>query len=148
MNQTDLREAIRNGEDSTMEFKRDGVANHDFAKELVAFLNLEGGTVLLGVEDDGNISGVERERAEEWVTEMCRVKIEPRVIPVLVWVRDVAETAGMSSRSRLHGGRTSPTPGSTMTGERTSCGWAARPAKRVGRSFSGCIRRRVTSSTG
>jgi len=91
VNRTDLREAIRNGEDSTMEFKRDGVANHDLAKELVAFLNLEGGTVLLGVEDDGKISGVERERAEEWVTELCRVKIEPRVIPVLVWLRNVAD---------------------------------------------------------
>ena len=35
-----------------LEFKRDDVRNHDLAKELVAFLNLEGGTVLLEVDDD------------------------------------------------------------------------------------------------
>lgn len=55
MNKTELRDLLRNGEDSTVEFKRDDVRNHDLAKELVAFLNLEGGVVLLGVEDDGGI---------------------------------------------------------------------------------------------
>ena len=29
--------------------------NHELAKELVAFANLRGGVVLLGVEDDGSI---------------------------------------------------------------------------------------------
>jgi hypothetical protein len=52
---TELLEIISNGEDSGVEFKRDVVANHDLAKELVAFSNLGGGMVLLGVEDDGNI---------------------------------------------------------------------------------------------
>ena len=78
---------IRNGEDSMVEFKRDEVRNHDLAKELVAFLNLEGGTVLLGVEDDGTISGVARDRSEERVSELCRTKIDPPVIPLLSWAR-------------------------------------------------------------
>ena len=39
---------IGNGEDSGVEFKHDDVTNHDLAKELVALLNLDGGTVLLG----------------------------------------------------------------------------------------------------
>lgn len=88
MNRTELWEAIRNGEDSTVEFKRDGITNYDLAKELVSFLNLEGGAVLLGVEDDGAISGVSRGHVEEWVAELCRTKIEPRVIPLLSWVKD------------------------------------------------------------
>ncbi len=80
---------IRNGEDSMVEFKRDDVRNCDLAKELVAFLNLEGGTVLLGVEDDGTISGVARDRCEEWVSELCRTKIDPPVIPLLSLARGV-----------------------------------------------------------
>ena len=90
MNGTELRDLLRNGEDSTVEFKRDDVRNHDLAKELVAFLNLEGGAVLLGVEDDGSISGATRERLEEWVIELCRAKIDPPVVPLLSWIRDAA----------------------------------------------------------
>ena len=65
MRRQEIRELIRNGEDSMVEFKRDGVANYDLAKELVAFLNLDGGTVLLGVEDDGMICGTSRMNLEE-----------------------------------------------------------------------------------
>lgn len=90
MNRDQLFEKLRNGEDSKVEFKRDQVANYGMAKELVAFLNLAGGTVLLGVEDDGSISGVSRDRIEEWVAEVCRSKIEPPVVPVISWVRDAA----------------------------------------------------------
>lgn len=88
MTPNELADLLRKGEDSTLEFKRDDVQNHDLARELVAFLNLEGGTVLLGVEDDGTITGVTRERLEEWVAELCRTKIEPPVVPVLSWVRE------------------------------------------------------------
>ena len=90
MNRAELLELIRNGENSGVEFKRDGTQNHDLAKELVAFLNLEGGTVLIGVEDDGSISGTTRDRLEEWVSELCRIKIDPPIIPLLSWVRDIA----------------------------------------------------------
>jgi len=89
MSNAELLALIAGGEDSTLEFKREEARNHDLAKELVAFLNLEGGTVLLGVEDDGGISGVTRDRAEEWVSEFCRVKIEPPILPLLSWARDV-----------------------------------------------------------
>ncbi len=88
MTPIELAELLRNGEDSTLEFKRDDVPNHELARELVAFLNLEGGTVLLGVEDDGRISGTTRPRLDEWVSELCRTKIEPPVVPLLSWVKD------------------------------------------------------------
>ena len=88
MTSGELSDLLRNGENSTVEFKRDDVQNHALAKELVAFLNMDGGTVLLGVEDDGTVSGTTRNHLEEWVSELCRVKIEPPVIPVLSWARD------------------------------------------------------------
>ena len=88
MNRIELRDLLRNGEDSTVEFERDGVRNHDLARDLVAFLNLEGGIVLLGVEDGGGVSGVTRDRPEEWAGELCRSEIEPPVVPGLSWIRD------------------------------------------------------------
>jgi ATP-dependent DNA helicase RecG len=91
MTHTELLEIIRNGENSGVEFKRDDVQNHDIAKELVAFANLEGGIVLLGVEDDGSISGITRPEKilEEWVMTACRDKIRLGLIPFYELVKDV-----------------------------------------------------------
>lgn len=91
MTRTELFEIIRNGENSGVEFKRDDIQNHDFAKELVAFSNLEGGILLLGVEDDGSISGITRQEQvlEEWVMNACRDKIRPGLIPFYELIRDV-----------------------------------------------------------
>jgi ATP-dependent DNA helicase RecG len=86
---TELLEIIHNGENSGVEFKRDVLQNHDLAKELVAFSNFNGGIVLLGVEDDGGISGITRASIEEWVMTACRDKIRPGVIPFFEIVRDV-----------------------------------------------------------
>jgi len=88
MTPSELAELLRRGEDSMLEFKRDDIQNHDLAKELVAFLNLAGGTVLLGVDDDATIAGSTRDSLEEWVAELCRTKIEPPVVPLMSWVRD------------------------------------------------------------
>lgn len=83
MNKAELIELISNGENSGVEFKRDTVANHDVAKEIVALLNLEGGTVLLGVEDDGSITGLKGNRKERelWVMNIARHNLQPEIIP-------------------------------------------------------------------
>lgn len=83
MLRTELAELIRNGENSGVEFKRDDVHSDDLAREVAALLNLEGGHILLGVEDDGTVSGVTRtpEEAEEWVMNVCRQHIQPPIIP-------------------------------------------------------------------
>lgn len=89
MTKTELWELLKNGENSGVEFKRDDIENHELARELVAFLNLDGGIVFLGVEDDGTVSGISRPNLEEWVADLCRVKIEPPIVPHLSWVREV-----------------------------------------------------------
>jgi len=86
---TELLEIVANGENSGVEFKGDIVQIHEFARELVAFLNLDGGMVLLGVDDDGSIAGLTRPGPEEWVMTACRDKIRPAVIPFFEIVRDV-----------------------------------------------------------
>ena len=83
MNRTELEERIRNGENSGVEFKRDDVVPERLAKELAALLNLEGGHLLLGVEDDGTVTGLTRapKQAEEWIMEVARVHLLPAAIP-------------------------------------------------------------------
>lgn len=88
---TELLEIIANGENSGIEFKRDDLRTQDLAKELVAFSNLEGGLVLLGVEDDGTISGLTRQDLEAWVMSVCRDKIRPAIVPFFEVVRGVKD---------------------------------------------------------
>jgi ATP-dependent DNA helicase RecG len=107
----ELLELINNGENSGVEFKRDVIDNRTLAKELVAFSNLSGGAVLLGVEDSGAISGITRADLEEWVMTACRDKIRPGIIPFFEIIRDVEPgkhvavvrvTAGSSVHSVWH----------------------------------------------
>ncbi len=90
MNRTDLSELIRNGENSGVEFKRDDIRPEGLAKEMAALLNLEGGHVLLGVEDDRTVSGLVRtpHEAEEWVMHTARDHVQPALNPyweILEW---------------------------------------------------------------
>jgi ATP-dependent DNA helicase RecG len=43
--------------------------------------NFQGGMIILGVEDDGTISGIQRENTEEWVMNVFRDKIHPMILP-------------------------------------------------------------------
>lgn len=91
LTKTDLLALIANGENSAVEFKRDNIKPQDLAKELVAFANFEGGRVLLGVEDNGTISGLNRGpgEVEEWVMRACRTHIQPGIIPFYQLIREV-----------------------------------------------------------
>ena len=83
MNRTELEELIRIGENSGVEFKRDDVVPERLAKELAALLNQEGGHLLLGVEDDGTVSGLTRapKQVEERIMEIARMHLRPAAIP-------------------------------------------------------------------
>ena len=71
MLRAELIEIISNGENSVVEFKRDDIRPEQLAKEVVALANLQGGRILLGVDDDGTISGLQRVNTEEWVKKIC-----------------------------------------------------------------------------
>ena len=81
MLKTELMELIANGENSGIEFKRDDIRPEQLAKEIVAFANLKGGRLLLGVEDDGTISGLLQTNPQEWVLNVFRDKVFPQMIP-------------------------------------------------------------------
>ena len=81
MLKTELLEIIANGENSGVEFKRDDIRPEQLAKEGVAMTNFQGGKLLLGVEDDGSISGIQRPDLEQWVMNVMQNKIHPMVLP-------------------------------------------------------------------
>ncbi len=58
MNFTDLKKLVANGEDSHCQFKLDVRNAASLASEIAAFANAEGGTILIGVTDDGSILGL------------------------------------------------------------------------------------------
>jgi len=52
-----IKNLIKQGESGQLEFK-EMVHKEEIAKDLCAFLNTEGGTVLIGLQDDGKVIGV------------------------------------------------------------------------------------------
>ena len=82
---------IANGENSAVEFKRDDVSPEKLAREIVAFANTQGGKILLGVEDDGTITGLQRSNTQEWVLNVFRDKVYPQIIPHYIEVAVMTE---------------------------------------------------------
>lgn len=80
---TELLEKIYLGEDATIEFKRALPHRNSLADEIAAFANARGGVILIGVDDDGKIVGVDRhalDTAEKTVIEICADSIDPIVL--------------------------------------------------------------------
>ncbi|MEI6789968.1 MAG: RNA-binding domain-containing protein [Myxococcaceae bacterium] len=61
MNFEHLKQIVSLGEDGTRQFKEDIKNVDSLAAEMVAFSNFQGGTILIGVADNGNILGISPE---------------------------------------------------------------------------------------
>ncbi len=61
----EIQEIIARGESLTVEFKsdRNGIPDRDLVAAIVALANTEGGELLLGVEDDGTVTGLHANHA-------------------------------------------------------------------------------------
>ena len=82
MLKSELLQLIANGESSGVEFKRDDLRPEQLAREIVALANLKGGCLLLGVEDDGGISGIQRPGLELWVMDTVFGRyVHPMMLP-------------------------------------------------------------------
>jgi len=82
MKKNELLEIIKKGENSYIEFKEEGIKAKELGEEFVAFANSEGGTVLIGICDDGRISGVKSNLIEEKIMNICRNNCIPNIIPL------------------------------------------------------------------
>ncbi len=78
----DVLELTSQPEGAKLEFKRDDERPEIFAKEVVAFANMNGGIALVGVEDDGSISGIRRDNLQEWLMDTVIGRyVHPFILP-------------------------------------------------------------------
>ena len=111
MKRSDLLALIAGGENSGVEFKRDDVRPEQLAKEVVALANFQGGRILVGVEDDGAISGIRRDHLERWVMDaVFGQAVHPMMLPFYeeVPIDDARRVAGVRNKiipsMRVHNG--------------------------------------------
>ena len=80
LTRTDLKNLIQTGESRFLEFKHSVASPEKIAREMAAFANTKGGTLLIGVEDNGEIIGVESYHEEEfWLNQAAREECIPEI---------------------------------------------------------------------
>jgi predicted HTH transcriptional regulator len=78
MKSRELLELIEDGENLTCEFKRKFSTAEKIAREMIAFANTKGGYLIIGVDDDKDIVGVESEKSEsELILDAAKNFCEP-----------------------------------------------------------------------
>ena len=80
----DIRQLITQGESDKVEFKTRVGKEHDlneFIESVVAFANSSGGVILVGIDDNANIVGIEEENAPDRVTKVLRSHCDPPIQP-------------------------------------------------------------------
>lgn len=91
----DIAHQLRLGEDSRWEFKQIEFAGnnpkspnrHDLADEIAAFANADGGVLLCGVTDGGDVQDLSREQMDELerlLVDVCTDSIRPPIRPVIL----------------------------------------------------------------
>jgi predicted HTH transcriptional regulator len=107
MTPKELLNIISAGESSTVEFKRKISSFEKIAKEISAFANTKGGYILIGIDDNGHVRGVESEKNDiEQIITACNFYLEPPVIPeieiVEVYGNDVIVCVIEESKHKPH----------------------------------------------
>lgn len=75
-----IKNLIDQGENQSVEFKEQEVHTNSIAKEIAAFANTQGGSLLIGVTDQGRICGVDDSKNwEEWAANISRHNIIPSI---------------------------------------------------------------------
>ena len=79
-NASTIQDLLKNGESQTVEFKTS--FGREAIETLVAFANAQGGTVLIGVVDDGSIRGITigKETLNDWLGQV-KSATSPAIIP-------------------------------------------------------------------
>ncbi len=75
----DLKKVVARGEGSCLEFKRKAAYPDKIVREMIAFANAKGGTLLLGVSDDGGLAGLKHPEDESHVIQISLNKCHPRL---------------------------------------------------------------------
>lgn len=89
MTRRELEQLVGLGEGISLEFKRRVPQPQRIAKEIVALTNTNGGRIVLGVDDDGSIQGIDHASEEKFLLRQavdahCRPVVEYRTERVVV----------------------------------------------------------------
>lgn len=81
MDYLDVKNLAQTGEGTYLEFKRTIPSAFKIAREIAAFANTKGGTLLIGVDDDRSLVGVTGYQEEEFLlkkaaSELCRPEVD------------------------------------------------------------------------
>lgn len=88
MDASELKEILSRGEDSKTQFKTRFTHVDVLASEICAMANTDGGIIVVGVSDKGEILGVDNlTRLNQWVSNAASQKIDPPVSVVTENIR-------------------------------------------------------------
>ena len=73
----ELRKLVSMGESDHLEFKRKATYPEKIIREMIAFANTKGGTLLVGVEDNGAIPGLKHPEEESYAIQSVLHKCKP-----------------------------------------------------------------------
>lgn len=76
---SDLEQQIATGEGDRLEFKKTITHLHKIARTLVSFANTHGGIILVGVRDDGRITGIDPEEEKYSLRQAAQLYCQPPV---------------------------------------------------------------------
>lgn len=85
METQELLSIIANGEDSRHQFKADFTNANAVAAEMVAFSNSKGGVLLIGINDDGSVSGLDTgdmARLNQLISNSASQSVRPPINPI------------------------------------------------------------------
>jgi ATP-dependent DNA helicase RecG len=88
MSEAEIRKVVALGEDSRHQFKREMRQPESLAAEMVAFSNSDGGTILIGVNDDGTLEGIpaqDKARLNQLIASTANDSVRPPVYPQTAW---------------------------------------------------------------
>ncbi|MDP4220292.1 MAG: ATP-binding protein [Bacteroidota bacterium] len=108
VNRRDVMALLAEGEGLRIEFKRHFSSPEKIAKEMIAFANTKGGTILFGVDDDGSVFGLHSEKSElSEIEHVSKFLCDPPVAiacDVIPWSghKDIIAVTVLPSENRPH----------------------------------------------
>ena len=107
MKRKDFLDLIEEGESLQIEFKRRFSTPEKIAREMIAFANTRGGYLLLGVDDDKQIVGVESEKSEaelikDSAVNYCEPPVEYEIDFLEVYGKEVVIVSIPESENKPH----------------------------------------------
>jgi predicted HTH transcriptional regulator len=107
MKSRELLELIEEGENLTCEFKRKFSTTEKIVREMIAFANTKGGYLIIGVDDDKKIVGVESEKAEaeliyDAAKNFCEPPLDVKIDYVEVKGKEVVVVEVFESENKPH----------------------------------------------